>query len=80
MYPKLFYIHKTWKYDQFSKKRKSINAKPKMTPTLELSVKPYRAAILTIITMLHEVKINTLVIDGKIDILSRELETIEKNE
>lgn len=62
------------------KKRKSINAKPKMTQTLELSVKSYRAAILTIITMLHEVKINALVIDGKIDILSRELETIEKNE
>lgn len=62
------------------KKRKSINVSPKMTQTLELSVKPYKAAVSTIITMLHEAKINTLVVNGKIDILSREIETIENNE
>lgn len=63
----------------FQKKRQSINANPKMTQTLELSVKPYKAAITTIITILHDIKVNTLIV-GKMGVPSRKIETIEKNE
>lgn len=49
-----------------------------MAQSLELSVKPCKASVITSITKLHD--INTLVKNGKIDVLSREIETIKRNE
>lgn len=51
------------------KKVPSTSTNPQIIWTMELSVKPFKAPI---ITMLHDIKINTLEMNGKIDILSRE--------
>lgn len=58
------------------KKRQSINVKSHNYPDIWIISKNCKAAIINIITMLFD--INTLVMNGKIDILSRDIETIKK--
>lgn len=58
-------------------KRQLIGTNSKMTYMLEWSNKDFKAAI---ISMLHEVKLNTLETNGKVEILQRWTENIEKLE
>lgn len=51
-------------------KRKSVVANPEMIQMLELL-----NTLKVTITIFHEIKVNTLEIKGKIDILRREVET-----
>lgn len=51
-----------------------------MIQTLKLLVKSFKASIITFITMLYDIMVNTLETNGKVDILSRQTETIKRNE
>ena len=58
---------KTWKIWPILKKNNSIVACPKMTQMLELSGNAFKAAI---VILLHVVKVNTLEINDKIEVLN----------
>lgn len=66
-------IHKTWKASQFLIKKKSTVDCPRMTQMLELSDNGFKVAVTG---LFHVVKVNTLEINDKRDMLNRKKYTL----